>query len=74
MIQADSSTVGGRSLYTHVRGVGFRHDSPQPGCVVQHGGVDSKEGWRSMLLHRFLLPQHPHEKGFLSIAKNPGGT
>ena len=34
IIQADSSPIGGRSLCTPVRDVGFRHDMPQPECVV----------------------------------------
>ena len=34
MIQVDSPTIGGGNPYTLVRDVEFRHNLPQPECVV----------------------------------------
>ena len=70
----DSSVVGGISPCTPMTVVGFRHDLPQPECMVSHCGISLKEGWKSTFLHRLLLSQHLHKEGPLSIAKNPRGT
>ena len=70
----DSPTVGVRSLYTSARNVGFRHDLPQPECMVQCSGGGPKEGLRPTVLYRFLPSQCPHEERLLPTAKDPGGA
>ena len=62
MIQKDSPTFCGRSPYTLARDAGFRHNFPQPECMVQCSGVGSIVGQGSTLLHGFLLSQCPQKK------------
>ena len=51
---------------------GSRSDSSEPITVVQCRGLGPEEGWYSVLLCRFQMPQHVDE-GFVPFAPHSGG-
>ena len=64
--------VGGGAHFTPGY-AGGRGDLSKPITVVQCGGLGAEEGWYSVLLCQFQMPQCMDEEGFVPFAPHSGG-
>ena len=52
---------------------GSRRDLSKPITVVQCCGLGPEEGWNSVVLCQFQIPQCMNKEGFISFAPHSGG-